>query len=72
MGEKVCCFVSARIKLLIVLLLSKYPVIFFSNTCMVWNAEKDEMPCREVLLVEPYSKKPSNEKERGQAWTMIA
>ena len=38
---------------------------------MVWNAEKDEMLCREVILVEPYSKKPST-RERGQAWTMIA
>ena len=33
---------------------------------MVWNAEKDEMLCREVILVEPYRKKPSTQ-ERGQA-----
>ena len=38
---------------------------------MIWNAEKDEMLCREVILVEPYSKKPST-RERCQTWTVIA
>ena len=38
---------------------------------MVWTETKDELPCREVLLFEPYQYKIRT-KERGNAWTAIA
>ena len=38
---------------------------------MVWNDNKDEMLCREVLLFEPYQFKPRSH-ERGNAWKAIA
>ena len=40
---------------------------------MVWNQEKDEMLCKEVLLFEPYKFRPRpRTKERGNAWKCIA
>ena len=38
---------------------------------MVWNGEKDELLCREVLLFEPYQFKERT-RERGNAWRAIA
>ena len=38
---------------------------------MLWTDEHDELLCHEVLLIEPYQKKPSTRK-RGQTWTTIA
>ena len=38
---------------------------------MVWNAEKDELLCEEVLLFEPFRFK-TRTKERGNAWKSIA
>ena len=38
---------------------------------MVWNDNKDEMLCREVLLFQPCQFKPRSH-ERGNAWKVIA
>ena len=38
---------------------------------MVWDNEKDEYLCREVLLFEPYLHKPRTV-ARGSAWKAIA
>ena len=38
---------------------------------MVWDEEKDDMLCREVLLCEPYQFKPRT-RERGTAWKAIS
>ena len=38
---------------------------------MVWNNEKDELLCREVLLLEPYQFKVRS-RERGNVWKNIA
>ena len=38
---------------------------------MVWDNEKDEYLCREVLLFEPYLHKPRTV-ARGNAWKAIA
>ena len=38
---------------------------------MVWDNEKDECLCREVLLFEPYLYKPRTV-ARGNAWKQIA
>ena len=38
---------------------------------MVWANEKDELLCREILLLEPYIFKPRS-RERGNAWKDIA
>ena len=38
---------------------------------MVWNSEKDETLCREILLFEPYQFKERT-RERGNAWKSIA
>ena len=41
------------------------------RTIMVWNNEKDETLCQEVLLFEPFRFKVRT-KERGNAWKSIA
>ena len=38
---------------------------------MVWNNEKDELLCHEVLLMEPYHYK-TRSRERGNVWKQIA
>ena len=38
---------------------------------MVWDNEKDEYLCREVLLFEPHLHKPRTV-ARGNAWKVIA
>ena len=38
---------------------------------MVWTDVKDELPCREILLCEPYKFK-ARTKERGNVWKIIA
>lgn len=37
---------------------------------MVWNNEKDDSPCREVLVMEPYQYKARN-REQGNVWKQI-
>ena len=37
---------------------------------MVWNSEKDELLCREVLLMEPYQYK-TRSREQGNLWKQI-
>ena len=38
---------------------------------MVWNTQKDDLLCREILLYEPYKYKPRT-KERSLVWKYIA
>ena len=38
---------------------------------MVWNDQKDDSLCKEILLFEPYHYKIRT-KEKGNAWTAIA
>ena len=38
---------------------------------MLWNDNKDEILCREVLVFEPYQFKPRSH-ERGNAWKAIS
>jgi len=38
---------------------------------MKWSDEHDLMPCRKVLLLEPF-KHPRQSKERGEIWGEIA
>ena len=46
-------------------------VFYFFRTIMMWNDNKDDMLCREVLLFEPYQFKLCSH-ERGNAWKVIA
>lgn len=41
------------------------------RTMMVWNDIKDELLCREILLLEPYKFK-ARSRERGNIWKQIA
>ena len=43
----------------------------FISRIMVWNNEKDELLCREVLLMEPYPYK-ARSWEQGNVWKQIA
>ena len=43
----------------------------FISRIMVWNNEKDELLCREVLLMEPYQYK-ARSWEQGNVWKQIA
>ena len=42
-----------------------------SKKIIVWNDQKDELLCREILLLEPYKFKAGT-REKGNLWKAIA
>ena len=48
-----------------------YTNFFPIRSIMVWTKEKDELLCREVLLLEPYKFK-ARSRGRGSAWKEIS
>ena len=41
------------------------------NKIIVWNDQKDELLCREILVLEPYKFK-ARTREKGNMWKAIA